>query len=424
MGDWRWRDLGIRPLVFPSSRSDSAVPPCSRASGSRRSRLPGCCPGDRRVRSAGPSRGSPRAPGLRGPRGLGACRARRALHASPHRKPGPPRGSPRFRRRRCAGRTRRPRGVPGRRAAGAGADAPVVERPGDAPWAAQRVTLRARLRTDLGPESWGSPTWSRRARPWPVHLGPHPPGLAGAALDARPLAALGDGAPGDLRAVDARAPRRGRCRGAGVRARGRAAIRARTGVGGPLRPQRLGPRAERERPARGRARPRPRRAARGDAALGASAGAAARPAPARGPRRAAARLGLRRLHRQPATGGPVGADARAGPRRSSAAAAHRRPERAGGGREPPPRGRPGVGAGPLAPAQLHCGAGAGVARPRLRALVPVPPPDPRRSRRWRRALEQLREALLGVCTASAAVTLASIPWSPPRSTASRWSAGR
>jgi competence protein ComEC len=47
--------------------------------------------------------------------------------------------------------------------------------------------------------------------------------------------------------------------------------------------------------------------------------------------------------------------------------------------------------------------------PRLRALVPVPLPDPRRPERWRRALEQLREALLGVCAASAAVTLASIP---------------
>ncbi len=47
--------------------------------------------------------------------------------------------------------------------------------------------------------------------------------------------------------------------------------------------------------------------------------------------------------------------------------------------------------------------------PRLRAWVPVPPPDPRRPERWRRAREQLREALLGVCTASAAVTLASIP---------------
>ena len=47
--------------------------------------------------------------------------------------------------------------------------------------------------------------------------------------------------------------------------------------------------------------------------------------------------------------------------------------------------------------------------PRLRAWVPVPPPDPHRSGRWRRVLEQLREALLGVCTASAAVTLGSIP---------------
>ncbi len=47
--------------------------------------------------------------------------------------------------------------------------------------------------------------------------------------------------------------------------------------------------------------------------------------------------------------------------------------------------------------------------PRLRALIPVPPPDSRRPERWRRALEQLREALLSVCAASAAVTLASIP---------------
>jgi competence protein ComEC len=47
--------------------------------------------------------------------------------------------------------------------------------------------------------------------------------------------------------------------------------------------------------------------------------------------------------------------------------------------------------------------------PRLRKLVPVPPPDPQRPGRWRRVLEQAREALLGVCTASAAVTLASIP---------------
>ena len=47
--------------------------------------------------------------------------------------------------------------------------------------------------------------------------------------------------------------------------------------------------------------------------------------------------------------------------------------------------------------------------PRLRRLLPVPHPDPRRPGRWRRALEQVREALLGVCTASAAVTLASIP---------------
>jgi competence protein ComEC len=50
-----------------------------------------------------------------------------------------------------------------------------------------------------------------------------------------------------------------------------------------------------------------------------------------------------------------------------------------------------------------------VLAPRLRAWVPVPLPDPRCPRRWRRALERLREALLGVCTASAAVTLASIP---------------
>ncbi|HZJ55177.1 MAG TPA: DNA internalization-related competence protein ComEC/Rec2, partial [Myxococcaceae bacterium] len=47
--------------------------------------------------------------------------------------------------------------------------------------------------------------------------------------------------------------------------------------------------------------------------------------------------------------------------------------------------------------------------PRLRALVPVPSPDPLRPQRWHRALEQVREALLGVCAASAAVTLASIP---------------
>ncbi|HVP62074.1 MAG TPA: DNA internalization-related competence protein ComEC/Rec2 [Myxococcaceae bacterium] len=47
--------------------------------------------------------------------------------------------------------------------------------------------------------------------------------------------------------------------------------------------------------------------------------------------------------------------------------------------------------------------------PRLQALVPLPPPDPRRPERWPRALERMREALLSVCTASAAVTLASIP---------------
>ncbi len=47
--------------------------------------------------------------------------------------------------------------------------------------------------------------------------------------------------------------------------------------------------------------------------------------------------------------------------------------------------------------------------PRLRALVPVRPPDPRCPHRWRRAVEQVREALLGVFTASAAVTLASVP---------------
>ncbi len=47
--------------------------------------------------------------------------------------------------------------------------------------------------------------------------------------------------------------------------------------------------------------------------------------------------------------------------------------------------------------------------PRLRALVPVPSPDPLRPERWRRGLEQVREVLLGVCAASAAVTLASIP---------------
>jgi competence protein ComEC len=47
--------------------------------------------------------------------------------------------------------------------------------------------------------------------------------------------------------------------------------------------------------------------------------------------------------------------------------------------------------------------------PRLRALLPVALPDPRHSGRWRRRLEELREALLGVCAASAAVTIASIP---------------
>ena len=47
--------------------------------------------------------------------------------------------------------------------------------------------------------------------------------------------------------------------------------------------------------------------------------------------------------------------------------------------------------------------------PRLRAWVPMPLPDPARPPGWRRARERLREALLGVCTASAAVTLASVP---------------
>lgn len=47
--------------------------------------------------------------------------------------------------------------------------------------------------------------------------------------------------------------------------------------------------------------------------------------------------------------------------------------------------------------------------PRLRTLVPVSPPDPTRPERWRRLLEQAREALLGTVAASAAVTLASIP---------------
>ena len=47
--------------------------------------------------------------------------------------------------------------------------------------------------------------------------------------------------------------------------------------------------------------------------------------------------------------------------------------------------------------------------PRLRSLVPVPFPDPRRPERWRRAIEQVRESILGVFTASAAVTFASVP---------------
>ena len=47
--------------------------------------------------------------------------------------------------------------------------------------------------------------------------------------------------------------------------------------------------------------------------------------------------------------------------------------------------------------------------PRLRRLIPVPTPDLQRPERWRRVLEQAMEALLAVCTASAAVTLASIP---------------
>lgn len=47
--------------------------------------------------------------------------------------------------------------------------------------------------------------------------------------------------------------------------------------------------------------------------------------------------------------------------------------------------------------------------PRLRARVPLPLPDPARPRGWRRTAERLREGLLGVCTASAAVTLASVP---------------
>ena len=47
--------------------------------------------------------------------------------------------------------------------------------------------------------------------------------------------------------------------------------------------------------------------------------------------------------------------------------------------------------------------------PRFRSLLPVPFPDPRRPGRWRHRLEALREALLGVCAASAGVTVASIP---------------
>ncbi|HET9158557.1 MAG TPA: ComEC/Rec2 family competence protein, partial [Myxococcaceae bacterium] len=47
--------------------------------------------------------------------------------------------------------------------------------------------------------------------------------------------------------------------------------------------------------------------------------------------------------------------------------------------------------------------------PRFRALLPVPLPDPLRPGRWRHRLEELRESLLGVCAASAAVTVASIP---------------
>src|SRR5262249_10946562 len=42
-------------------------------------------------------------------------------------------------------------------------------------------------------------------------------------------------------------------------------------------------------------------------------------------------------------------------------------------------------------------------------LMPISVPDPRRPERWRRGLEQVREAVLGVCAASAAVTIASIP---------------
>ena len=47
--------------------------------------------------------------------------------------------------------------------------------------------------------------------------------------------------------------------------------------------------------------------------------------------------------------------------------------------------------------------------PRFRSLLPVPFPDPRRPGRWRHQLERLREMVLGVCAASAAVTVASIP---------------
>jgi len=47
--------------------------------------------------------------------------------------------------------------------------------------------------------------------------------------------------------------------------------------------------------------------------------------------------------------------------------------------------------------------------PRLRSLLPVPFPDPRHPERWRGVIEQLRESFLSVCAASAAVTLASIP---------------
>ena len=47
--------------------------------------------------------------------------------------------------------------------------------------------------------------------------------------------------------------------------------------------------------------------------------------------------------------------------------------------------------------------------PRIRGWLPVPFPDPRRSGRLRRGLEEVRETVLGVCAASAAVTVASIP---------------